>query len=441
MTVSYLAALKEEREGAGDLKEASPWESDEDFLRRIGSGLHVYHFESLLGSGGMGRVYLARHVGLRRRCAVKVLSPRVSQLDFDYVERFQHEGRAAAALNHPNIVVTHAIGEERGFHFLEMEYVPGGSLRQLVREEGPLSPIRATRLIERVAHGLAAAHRRGIVHRDLKSDNIMLTLAGVPKISDFGLAKTLHLSDAEEAAVLVGTPAFMAPELFAGAAAASGASDVYALGVIYFELLTGQVPFRAANFVDLRRAVQEDPVPNIRRLVKDIPLEMAECLARMLDKCPSNRPANGAEAAQLLAAVAGHAPDIHTLLTEAFADAPEVIWTRNGDAFQLRLQLPGGRKQEVTVSQNSAASSERLLMISSLCGPAEPSYFEEALRLNGMMSHGSITIQDVGGRPMFCAVNSYPRETVDPEEVRRSVMEIASRADAIERLLTTQDLH
>ncbi len=80
-------------------------------------------------------------------------------------------------------------------------------------------------------------------------------------------------------------------------------------------------------------------------------------------------------------------------------------------------------------------------MISSLCGPAEPSYFEEALRLNGVMSHGGITIQDVDGRPMFCAVNSYPRETVDPEEVRRSVMEIASRADAIERLLTTQDLH
>ncbi|HEX6984414.1 MAG TPA: serine/threonine-protein kinase, partial [Planctomycetaceae bacterium] len=355
-------------------------------------------------------------------------------------QRFQQEGRAAAALNHPNIVVTHAIGEERGFHFLEMEYIAGGSLRQLLRDEGPLPPLRATNLVARVADGLACAHRRGIVHRDLKPDNVMMTLSGVPKITDFGLAKKVHTDLTGESGYLAGTPHFMAPELFSGAPA-SPASDVYALGVMYFVLLTGRLPFAAPSLGGLMHAVQNDPVPNPRKLVPELPLEMAECLALLLEKCPANRPANAAAAAQLLAAVAGEVPDVESLLVEAFAGRQEVSWTREGERYTLRIEFRDGRKQDVTVEPSGQSSAEKLLVISSVCGPAEPSFYEEALRLNSAMSHGSITICDVGGRPMFCAINTYPRETADPEEVRRSVLELAHRADAIERLLTNQDRH
>jgi eukaryotic-like serine/threonine-protein kinase len=406
----------------------------------LGRNLHVYQFESLLGAGGMGRVYLARHTDLERRCAVKVLSPRAAKSDIDYVQRFQQEGRAAAALNHPNIVVTHAIGDERGYHFLEMEFIAGGSLRQMLRDQGPLPPLRATNLVARIADGLATAHRRGIVHRDLKPDNVMMTLSGVPKITDFGLAKRVHTDLAGEAGYLAGTPHFMAPELFSGAAA-STTSDVYALGVIYYVLLTGRLPFSAAKLGELKRAVQEDPIPNPRAIVPELPLEMAECLALLMERCPANRPAHAAAAAQLLSAVAGEVPDIETLLVEAFAGREDVTWTREGEQYRIRILFREGRKQYVTVEPSTVASSEKLLVISSVCGPADPAYYEQALRTNAVMSHGSITIREVDGRLMFCAMNSYPRETADPEEVRRSVVELAYRADSIERLLTGRDEH
>ena len=214
----------------------------------IGQQIDRYQCKALLGSGAMGRVYLAHHVDLHRNCALKILPPQLVESDPGYVERFANEGRAAAALNHPNIVTIHAIGEDRGYHFLEMEFVAGQSLRRLVEEDGPQDPVRATSLALRIAEGLAAAHMAGILHRDLKPDNVMLTHLGVPKITDFGLAKRVALDpDPLKAAAgphveVVGTPPFMAPELFQMSDATTS-SDVYALGVCYFYLLTGRLPF------------------------------------------------------------------------------------------------------------------------------------------------------------------------------------------------------
>src|SRR5262249_20657788 len=144
-----------------------------------------------LGRGGMGAVYLAWHRDLHRRCALKILLPERVAEDRDYISRFQDEGRATAALIHPNIVTIHAIGETRDLHYLEMEFVAGPTLQQLVRAEGKLNPIRGTALIAKIADGLSTAHRAGIIHRDLKPDNVLLTHQGVPKLADFGLAKRL----------------------------------------------------------------------------------------------------------------------------------------------------------------------------------------------------------------------------------------------------------
>ncbi|MGH7199817.1 MAG: serine/threonine-protein kinase, partial [Planctomycetaceae bacterium] len=208
----------------------------------IGDSLHVYDFQSLLGCGAMGRVYLATHRDLDRRCALKILSPRVTETEVDYVERFRQEGRAAAALVHPNVVTIHAIGTERGFHFLEMEFVPGRSLQRTLDHEGRLPPVRATVLATGIAEGLSAAHQAHIIHRDLKPDNVLITMQGVPKIGDFGLAKRILTEDRSIGNCLVGTPNFMAPELLAGEPA-TPASDVYALGVCYCLMLSGRYPF------------------------------------------------------------------------------------------------------------------------------------------------------------------------------------------------------
>ena len=167
----------------------------------------------------------------------------------------------------------HAIGEEDGLHFLEMEYVPGRSLQNLVDDSGKLAADRATSLMASVADGLSSAHGQGIVHRDLKPDNILMTANGIPKIADFGLAKRV-VGDSKKR-YLAGTPNFMAPEVYQGDAA-TPASDVYSLGVCYFLLLTGKLPYHGNSFPDLMHAVLTDAIPSPRRYNRAVTLEMAE---------------------------------------------------------------------------------------------------------------------------------------------------------------------
>jgi eukaryotic-like serine/threonine-protein kinase len=412
---------------------------DDGFLldqRLDGRRLHVYECETLLGRGCMGHVYLARHTELYRRCALKILSPTLEQNDLDYVQRFQMEGRAAAALVHPNVVTVHAIGESNGYHFLEMEFVTGRSLQSVVDREGALTPVRATVLAAQIAEGLAIAHRHGIVHRDLKPDNVLLTHNGIPKIADFGLAKRIAAEGRDTE--LCGTPYFMAPELFAGENA-SPTTDVYALGVLYYVLLTGEVPYRAGSLRALRRLVRDGPTPNLRESRPDIPLEMAECVDVLLSRTPATRPVDAIAAGQLLRAVGGKARDLESLLTESFEGDSSIAWTRHGQRYDVEVQFLNGRSQSLIVEPSGHAGAERLLLIYSVCCEARSDFYEQALRLNSGLAHGGLAIRDVDGEPMFVMVDTYPRATVDAEEVRRSVLEVAYRADEVEMALTGVD--
>jgi serine/threonine-protein kinase len=403
----------------------------------IGERLHVYRCEALLGWGAMGRVYLAHHEDLDRKCALKVLSPRVCSADVDYGRRFLHEGRTAASLVHPNIVTTHAIGESRGYRFLEMEFVPGRSLQDLIQNEHFLLPIRAMGLGVRIAEGLTAAHQRGVIHRDLKPDNVLVSVQGVPKIADFGLAKRVWLRDRDESDFLVGTPNYMAPELFSGQPA-SPASDVYALGVCLFTMLTGRVPYSCGSIRELAERVQADPVPDLRDN-GDVPLEIAECVFHLMAKTPANRPQDAAAALQLLTAVVGDMPDLEALVATAFGDRPNISWTRERETFRIDLRLAEGRRQIVYIEPSDHAVADRLLVIYSLCGPARAEYFETGLRLNGQMAHGGLAIREIDGIAQFVMIDTYPRGTVDAEEIRRSVLELGTRADAVEKLITGAD--
>ena len=408
----------------------------------VGETLHVYRCDKLIGRGGMGHVFLAHHRDLHRQCALKILSPKIANRDRDYVKRFQHEGRSAAALVHQHIVTIHAIGECDTFHFLEMEYISGQSLQHLINIERTVTPVRATSLMAGVAAGLSEAHRMGILHRDLKLDNILLSSSGVPKIADFGLAKRVlvDIGDDPLMSYLVGTPSYMAPELFHGLPS-SPAADVYALGVCYFVLLTGRPPYTGNSLNELIGAVNHSEIPSVRELVDDVPLEMAECIDRMLSKTPENRPKDGLEAMHLLTAILGEIRDIESLLAAAFPIRDRVRWTRDGARYELIVDLPAGRHQRVIIETSSHKAADRLLEIYSTCCESQPAYFEEALKLNSQISHGGIAIREVDGRQQFVMTNSYPRATVDAEEVRESVIEIATHADAVEKLLTGLDRH
>jgi serine/threonine-protein kinase len=410
----------------------------EDLNRLLGTQVDLYDCRQLLGRGGMGWVFLAWHTRLDRPCALKILSPHLAERDPDYLARFRNEGRAAAAINHPNIVTAHATGEHEGLHFLEMEFVAGRSLQHVLNEQR-LTPTRATCLAVGIAQGLSEAHRAGLIHRDLKPDNVLLTHRGVPKIGDFGLAKKVAGGPAEAAFLLAGTPHFMAPELFQGEPATK-ASDVYALGVVYFQMLTGQLPFARENMDSLMSAVTSEPIPDVRRMHPEIPLEMAECLNMMLDKSPGNRPADAVAALQLLEAVQGHLRDLEGLLHDALDSEPGVTWVRNGSRYNVHVILEDGRSQRVVI-ENETDSLDGQIVIYSVCCPSRHDYYEQALRLNASVSNGALSIRDISGVPHFVMVNVYPRSTIDPEEIRRTVRDLAAHSDAVEHLLTGQDRH
>jgi len=405
-----------------------------------GQTLDIYHCQKLLGRGGMGLVYLARNTSLHRLCALKILSPRHTAADEEYVERFENEARAAAALVHPNVVTTHAIGRSDGLHFLEMEYVPGGSLQSEIDSHGQIGPIRSTSMTVGIAAGLTIAHRLGIIHRDLKPDNILVTPGGIPKISDFGLAKRV-LADDPSAAKLAGTPHFMAPELFEGAPA-STASDVYALGVCYYLMLTGRLPFEGQSVSDVMRAILTADAPSPRRIDPGIPLDMAECTSLLMNRDPGQRPRDASFALQVLQAVLGSTGDLENLVYDAFHGLPGVTWEETAEgSFKVHLLLRNHRRQTVYIENSSHPAGERLLLIYSLCCEARPSFYEEALRLNAIMHHGGISIRDIDGKPCFVMIDTYPRATVSGEDIRRSAVDLGARADSIENRLTGYDIN
>ena len=423
-----------------DLHAPVPAPAELELPLQPGASLNIYHCQKLLGRGGMGVVYLARNTSLQRLCALKILSPRHTAADDEYVQRFENEGRAAAALVHPNVVTTHAIGRSDSLYFLEMEYIPGGSLQAEIDTHGPIGPIRSTCMAVGIAGGLAMAHRLGIIHRDLKPDNVLVTPGGIPKISDFGLAKRI-LSDDLPGSRLAGTPHFMAPELFEGALATS-ASDVYALGVCYYLMLTGRLPFEGHSISDVMRAILTSSAPSPRRINPDIPLDMAECISLLMNRDPSQRPQDAGLAFQVLQAVLGSTRDLENLVYDAFHGLPGVTWRDTAEGgFRVHLQLRNNRSQTVYVENSNHPAGERLLLIYSICCEANPSFYEEALRLNAVMHHGGISIRDIEGKPYFVMIDTYPRGTVSGEDIRRSAVAVGARADSIEHLLTGRDVN
>jgi WD40 repeat protein len=248
-----------------------------------------YEIVRELGAGGMGIVYLARQVGLKRRVALKMVLAG-AHADAEQLERFHFEAEAAARLHHPNIVEIYEIGAREGCPYFSLEYVDGGTLAQRLTGQ-PHPARRAAELIHTLARAVHDAHQHGIIHRDLKPANVMLTADGVPKITDFGLAKQLD-ADARQTqtGTILGSPCYMAPEQALGKVREVGpATDVYALGAILYELLTGVPPFRADTALDtLQQLLVDEPVrPGRRR--PGIPRDLETICLKCLEKAPHRR--------------------------------------------------------------------------------------------------------------------------------------------------------
>jgi tRNA A-37 threonylcarbamoyl transferase component Bud32 len=253
-----------------------------------------YRIERQLGRGGMGTVYLALQESLQRQVALKVLATKL-EADREFVRRFQAEARAAAALNHPNVVTVYDVGEEGGTHYLSMEYMDRGNLEERLAKGPPIGWREALAMLRDAASGLVYAESRKIVHRDLKPANLMQNHTGVTKIADLGLATHVEAEEAEAADRKVfGTPHFMSPEQARGERVDSR-SDLYSLGATAYRLLTGHTPFEGATSRDILRAhLREEPRP-MTEFVSDLPPDIIACVTKLMQKDPAQRFASAAD--------------------------------------------------------------------------------------------------------------------------------------------------
>ena len=253
----------------------------------IGTRLGKYEIRSEIGRGGMGTVYQGYDPALDRWVAVKVLAPHLLWQQ-EFVERFLREARAAARLKHPNIVTIHDVGQEAGWYYFVMEHLEGVALTEVVLQRGPLSPEAVLSILRPLADALDYAHHRGLVHRDIKPDNVIVGPMDRVTLTDFGIARASQETRLTTAGMVVGTPVYMSPEQAKGLTA-DGRSDQYSLAVVAYEMLCGRVPFEAESTLALLHMIVYDPPPPIRSTCPDLPPGVEGVLARGLSKEPGNR--------------------------------------------------------------------------------------------------------------------------------------------------------
>jgi eukaryotic-like serine/threonine-protein kinase len=280
-----------------------------------------YQLEHRLGSGGMSTVYQAHDQELDRTVAIKVLRKELSS-DPEFRARFRQEARAAANLSHPNIVTVHDFGLDQDQLFIVMEYIAGSDLKTLLQHQGRVSVEEGIPLLVQACAGIGYAHRAGLVHCDIKPQNILITPDRRLKVVDFGIARAMAtIAPDEKSEVVWGSPQYFSPEQAAGGAP-SPASDVYSLGVVMYEMLTGQLPFTASTPQELARLHREAPPPSPRRINPDLPVALEQIMLKVLSKEPSARYRTADQLGRVLVTYSQQTPGGIPLITTAAATTP-----------------------------------------------------------------------------------------------------------------------
>ena len=264
----------------------------------VGKKFGAYEIKEEIGRGGMGIVYRAVQISLGREVAIKVLPPQLA-VEKEFVKRFYREAQSAANLKHPNIVTIHDVGEEDGTYYFAMEYLDGGSLEDRIEKQGAYSLEEAVAIISQMAVALDYAHKNGIIHRDIKPGNIIIDEEGRAVITDFGIAKAAYDQKLTKTGMTVGSPEYMSPEQVKGREI-DGRADLYALGIVFYRMLCGEVPFTGDSAVSIAYQHVNEPIPPISALRPDLPQYADRILQKLLAKDPDNRFQSGRELIQSL---------------------------------------------------------------------------------------------------------------------------------------------
>jgi predicted Ser/Thr protein kinase len=300
-----------------------------------------YAIEERVATGGMGTVFVATDERLGRRVAVKVLKEELAD-DPRFVERFRREARAAGALSHPNVAGVYDFGEDSDRHFMVMEMAPGRDLAQVLREEGQLSPDRVVRIGTQIAEALGHAHSAGLVHRDIKPANVIIGEKDKVKVTDFGIARAAGDATLTATGSVLGTAHYISPEQAAGDKIGP-ATDIYSLGIVLYEMLTGTLPFTGDSALAVAMRHVSDEVPRPSDLNRDVPDGLDRVVAKATAKAPEDRYANGSDLAAALAASIGPTAD-----QPAFA-APTAVEAGPGSTALLTGAGATGEAQEARV--------------------------------------------------------------------------------------------
>lgn len=252
-----------------------------------------YHIKRLLGSGGMAYVYLGEDIILERLVALKILQPQFNG-DEEFLQRFRRESRAATILGHRNTVNIYDVGEERGVHYIVMEYVEGQTVKEMIRLHGPLPLEQAVHITKQLLEALIQAHSHGIIHRDIKPHNLLSNDRGEIKVADFGIARAASASTITQTNTMMGSVHYISPEQARGGVV-SARSDIYAAGIVLFEMITGVIPYDAESAVSIALKHIQKPLPDPAKLRQGLPQSLANVILKAAAKSPDDRYADAKE--------------------------------------------------------------------------------------------------------------------------------------------------
>jgi serine/threonine protein kinase len=334
--------------------------------------LNRYELLEKIGEGGMGIVYKAKCHLLNRFVAVKILKSELSN-DEGFVARFKREANSAASLSHANIVNVHDVGSENNINFIVMEYINGKTLKQVIKENGRLSSLKTLEISLQIAKALECAHKNNIIHRDIKPDNILITEDSIVKVADFGIAKVVDSATISNSNMVIGSVHYFSPEQAKGMSV-DYRTDIYSLGIVMYEMVTGQVPYNAEISVSIAiMHIQESVIPP-KEVITDIPEDINQVILKTLEKEPINRYQTAREIADILNTINedfNSKVKLHNkslAATMVMMTEPVVVSDTKNDSTAIMTQVADSEKPLIkkdikVLLENKSTSNNKKIMI------------------------------------------------------------------------------